>query len=91
LPRAFLFNHAGNHHTLPNVLIVQQAMSNKITLFNSRSAVKKYRIPNCILNIAASVDGIASLRYKLNLYYYPYEIKLLQKIWRYRQPETQGF
>jgi len=34
---------------------------------------------------------VASLRYKFNLYYYPYEIKLLQKIWRYRQPETQGF
>jgi anaerobic magnesium-protoporphyrin IX monomethyl ester cyclase len=31
------------------------------------------------------------LRYKLNLYHYPYEIKLLQKIWRYRQPEIQGF
>jgi radical SAM superfamily enzyme YgiQ (UPF0313 family) len=37
------------------------------------------------------VKLIASLRYKVDLYYYPYEIKLLQKIWRYRQPETQGF
>jgi len=33
----------------------------------------------------------AGLRYKINLYQYPYEIKLLQKIWRYRQPEIQGF
>lgn len=37
------------------------------------------------------VTLIASLRYKVDVYYYPYEIKLLQKIWRYRQPETQGF
>jgi radical SAM superfamily enzyme YgiQ (UPF0313 family) len=33
----------------------------------------------------------ATLRYKANLFSYPYEIKLLQKIWRYRQPEIQGF
>lgn len=30
---------------------------NKILLFNPRSANNKYRIPNSILNIAASVDG----------------------------------
>ena len=33
----------------------------------------------------------AGLRYKINLYKYPYEIKLLQRIWKYRQPEIQGF
>jgi len=33
----------------------------------------------------------STLRYKSNLYQYPYEIKLLQKVWRYRQPEIQGF
>ncbi|MGZ3872061.1 MAG: B12-binding domain-containing radical SAM protein, partial [Mucilaginibacter sp.] len=30
---------------------------NKILLFNPRSAINKYRIPNSILNIAASVEG----------------------------------
>lgn len=30
-------------------------------------------------------------RYKTGFYSYPYELKLLQKIWRYRQPEEQGF
>ena len=30
---------------------------NKVLLFNPKSAEKKYRIPNSILNIAASVDG----------------------------------
>jgi anaerobic magnesium-protoporphyrin IX monomethyl ester cyclase len=34
---------------------------------------------------------VASLRYRMSLYKYPYEIKLLHKIWRYRQPEIQGF
>jgi anaerobic magnesium-protoporphyrin IX monomethyl ester cyclase len=34
---------------------------------------------------------LAALRYKTSVYKYPYEIKLLHKIWRYRQPEIQGF
>lgn len=32
----------------------------------------------------------AGIRYKANLFGHPYEIKLLQKIWRYRQPELEG-
>ena len=31
---------------------------NKVLLFNPKSAVAKHRIPNSILNIAASVNGI---------------------------------
>ncbi|WP_183564838.1 B12-binding domain-containing radical SAM protein [Mucilaginibacter sp. SP1R1] len=38
-----------------------------------------------------SIKLLSSLRYKANLYKYPYEIKLLQKYWKYRQPEIQGF
>jgi anaerobic magnesium-protoporphyrin IX monomethyl ester cyclase len=37
------------------------------------------------------VRSIASLRYKAGIYHYPYEIKLLQRLWKYRQPEIQGF
>jgi anaerobic magnesium-protoporphyrin IX monomethyl ester cyclase len=37
------------------------------------------------------IRRLAALRYKLNLYKYPYEIKFLHKIWSYRQPEIQGF
>jgi anaerobic magnesium-protoporphyrin IX monomethyl ester cyclase len=33
----------------------------------------------------------AGIRYKINFYNYPYEIKLLQRLWKYRQPEIQGF
>ncbi len=38
-----------------------------------------------------AIQVVSGIRYKVNLYKYPYEIKLLQKIWRYRQPEIQGF
>jgi radical SAM superfamily enzyme YgiQ (UPF0313 family) len=38
-----------------------------------------------------AIRFISGLRYRANLYDYPYEIKLLQKVWRYRQPEIQGF
>jgi anaerobic magnesium-protoporphyrin IX monomethyl ester cyclase len=34
---------------------------------------------------------VAGLRYKLGVYKYPYEIKLLHRLWKYRQPEIQGF
>ncbi|MGY3793530.1 B12-binding domain-containing radical SAM protein [Aquimarina sp. 433] len=34
---------------------------------------------------------IASIRYQNQIYKYPYEIKALHKIWKYRQPEIQGF
>ena len=37
------------------------------------------------------IRTISGLRYRTNLYGYPYEIKLLQKLWKYRQPEIQGF
>jgi radical SAM superfamily enzyme YgiQ (UPF0313 family) len=37
------------------------------------------------------LNKIASIRYHTNLYHFPYEIKLLQKLWKYRQPEIQGF
>ncbi|MBC2843623.1 B12-binding domain-containing radical SAM protein [Winogradskyella flava] len=35
--------------------------------------------------------SISRLRYKTGIYKYPYEIKVLHKIWKYRQPEIQGF
>jgi radical SAM superfamily enzyme YgiQ (UPF0313 family) len=38
-----------------------------------------------------TIKLISAVRYKANLYKYPYEIKLLQRYWKYRQPEIQGF
>jgi radical SAM superfamily enzyme YgiQ (UPF0313 family) len=35
--------------------------------------------------------GISKIRYQSGFYKYPYEIKVLHKIWKYRQPEIEGF
>jgi len=37
------------------------------------------------------IRTVAGLRYKTNFYRFPYEIKLLHRLWKYRQPELQGF
>lgn len=34
---------------------------------------------------------LSSWRYQTGFYQYPYEIKVLQKLWKYRQPEIEGF
>ena len=34
---------------------------------------------------------LSSFRYHRKIYTFPYEIKSLQKIWKYRQPEVEGF
>jgi len=35
--------------------------------------------------------GLAWLRYRSGLYWKPYELKALQILWKYRQPEIEGF
>ncbi len=37
------------------------------------------------------LTSVASWRYKTGFYNYPYEIKALHKLWKYRQPEIEGF
>ena len=38
------------------------------------------------------VSKISSVRYNQNFYRFPYELKILQKLWlKYRQPEIEGF
>ena len=37
------------------------------------------------------IKTISSIRYIAKIYKFPNEIKLLQKIWKYRQPEIEGF
>ena len=34
---------------------------------------------------------LSGYRYKRGLYQFPYEIRILHKLWKYRQPETEGF
>ena len=37
------------------------------------------------------IKQISKWRYHYNVFKLPYEIKLLHKVWKYRQPETEGF
>lgn len=37
------------------------------------------------------IKQLSAFRYENNLFKYPYELKALQKLWKYRQPEIQGF
>jgi radical SAM superfamily enzyme YgiQ (UPF0313 family) len=37
------------------------------------------------------IRNLAALRYKTGLYWKPYELKALQLLWKYRQPEIEGF
>jgi anaerobic magnesium-protoporphyrin IX monomethyl ester cyclase len=37
------------------------------------------------------IRSLASVRYKTGLYWKPYELKALQILWKYRQPEIEGF
>jgi radical SAM superfamily enzyme YgiQ (UPF0313 family) len=37
------------------------------------------------------IQFISGIRYKTSFYQCPYEIKLLHRLWKYRQPEIQGF
>jgi len=40
----------------------------------------------------STIRWAAKLRYKFKFYHFPYELKLMQKLWlRYRQPEIEGF
>jgi len=34
---------------------------------------------------------VSGIRYKTSFYWKPYELKLLQRLWKYRQPEIEGF
>jgi radical SAM superfamily enzyme YgiQ (UPF0313 family) len=38
-----------------------------------------------------AIHFVSGVRYKINMHKYPYEIKFLQRLWKYRQPEIQGF
>jgi hypothetical protein len=38
-----------------------------------------------------TMKAVSGFRYKSGFYKFPYVIKLLQKVWKYRQPEKEGF
>ncbi len=50
--------------------------------------VSDVRMTNLKRNI---IKAISSIRYKTGIYWRPYELKVFQRLWKYRQPETEGF
>lgn len=69
------------------------AMIDKIlgfeTVLNARfPTVSDFRLSPMKRKILRSLSGI---RYHKNIYKLPYELKALQHIWKYRQPELEGF
>lgn len=34
---------------------------------------------------------LSSVRYRRNIFKFPYELKVMQRLWKYRQPEIEGF
>jgi len=50
--------------------------------------VSDFRIKGYKKQLLKLTSGI---RYKTGFYHFPYEIKALHKIWKYRQPEIEGF
>ena len=50
--------------------------------------VSDFRIKGYKKQLLRLTSGI---RYKTGFYHFPYEIKALHKLWKYRQPEMEGF
>lgn len=37
------------------------------------------------------LKNLSAIRYRANFFQLPYELKILQRLWKYRQPEVEGF
>ncbi len=65
------------------------AIKNFETVLNGKyPTVSDFRIKGYKKKV---LEIVSNWRYKTGFYKYPYEIKVLHKIWKYRQPEIEGF
>jgi anaerobic magnesium-protoporphyrin IX monomethyl ester cyclase len=69
------------------------AMVNKIlgfeTVLNAQyPTVSDFRLTPIKRKI---LRGLSNVRYRINFFTMPYELKVLQRLWKYRQPEIEGF
>jgi radical SAM superfamily enzyme YgiQ (UPF0313 family) len=69
------------------------AMVNRILGFETvlhaqYPTVSDFRLSNLQRRVLRS---LSSIRYNKNLFSLPYELKILQRLWKYRQPEIEGF
>jgi radical SAM superfamily enzyme YgiQ (UPF0313 family) len=68
--------------------MVDKIMNFETVLNGYYPTATDYRIKGFKKNL---LRGVSKIRYRTGFYKYPYEIKAMHKIWKYRQPETQGF
>jgi len=69
--------------------MVKKIHNFEIVLNGYSPTISDYKLSKFQLNV---IKCLASIRYKYNMFNFPYEIKLLQKFWlRYRKPEFEGF
>jgi len=71
-----------------NAKMVDRIMNFETVLNGYYPTASDFRITGLKKSI---LRGVSSFRYKTSIYKYPYEIKAMHKIWKYRQPEIQGF
>jgi len=68
--------------------MIDQIKNFETVLNGKYPTVSDFRIKG---NKKKVLDLVSNWRYKTGFYKYPYEIKILHKIWKYRQPEIEGF
>ena len=71
--------------TSANAIVLNEFGEAYIDSDGENNLVLEYHIKIKILK------KISAFRYKNKMYSFPYEIKAIQKIWKYRQPEIEGF
>ena len=61
----------------------------EIVLNGYSPTISDYKLTKIQLKV---IKWLASIRYKRNIFIFPFEIKLLLKFWlQYRKPEFEGF
>ena len=59
------------------------------TVLNAQyPTVSDFRLTPVKRNI---MRALSTFRYRQNIFKFPYELKVMQRLWRYRQPEIEGF
>lgn len=68
--------------------VIDKIRNFEVVLNGYHPTQSDYRIKGLKKSVMRSA---ASWRYKTGFYHFPYEIKAMHKIWKYRQPEIEGF
>src|SRR5688572_18543205 len=70
------------------VSMVEKILGFETVLNAQYPTVSDFRLTPVKRNI---MRALSTFRYRQNLFKFPYELKVMQRLWRYRQPEIEGF